>query len=224
MKKLLLGLLAGLAFTGCEPLEGVLVTNQPIQLKDRSGDKITITGQQHIKLKMNQESKMKLILHLSSGRHVIPIKTNFNVSDIRNGDKIFIPASFSGQPYDISGIYHDQYTTSDRYSSVESCSWNTHQTVCENVLIKGRCITVTECNPNNPSQCKTRQKCDNDRYERQCRDLVRTHYGQQDVTFHYSNNSVNFDINLISNGKIVAQLSPNRSASSKIYDYKGLCY
>ncbi len=228
MKKICITLSAvfALFLTSCEELNGYITAHSALIMKTRSGDKVTLPAGSvtNMQIKIAGEQKMKLIFQSPSGsRQVVKIKTDFNLKDLRNGDKVRIPASKTGQTFDIEGVYKDATSYTDTYTGIESCQQNYTTRECHDVAIPRSCQTVTECNPANPTQCKTREKCTGGGYQNQCRDVTRTHYGQREVSYHYRNNEVNFDMVLLTGSKIVGKISSSKDSNNKVYSYQGVC-
>lgn len=213
MKKIsiLIGIIASSTLmTSCKELNGYLSVKESFAMKNKRGESITFKSGSNVRVKMNKESEMKLVLQDANGkRQVIPVKTNFDVHDISNGDRVMIPSRISGQPFDISGIYNDTNRYSESHDGIESCQVAYRAYECRDVLVP--------CNNSGERGC-SRQ------YQRQCGDVTLYRNGHRNVRYHYVTNDVNFDLNLIKDGRIIATIDSSQSSSNKRYEYTGTCF
>lgn len=216
MKKMLLitGALTALTLlSSCKVLTGYINASEPLTLVNKQGNRVTISKGTAMKIKMNKEAELKFVLDVNGSRQVIPVSTNFNVKNIRNGDKVFIPKSISGQPYDISGIYKDENSYSQEYDGVESCQISVQERQCRYVDVPNN-----SCRPG-----ETRCFTGGTRRDYRC-DLVTVYIpGERNVRYHYVDNDINFDLNLIKDGKIAGTISSSASSRNKSYTYTGDC-
>jgi hypothetical protein len=161
LSKTMITALMGLSLmTGCKDFEGAVEVGQAIALKESRQDVAIPAGRYSAKVEIQSKKKVNLKLKLSDGEeHVFLFKTKQNLKDLKPGDSLIIPASDSGQKYDVIGKYTVDHANSEIQAGNESCTWYENVYMCWIEHTPRICETVTECNPANPSQCKTRTVC-----------------------------------------------------------------
>ncbi len=214
--------LSFLLFTACKDLKGSVVANETFSLKSDGLIEIQ-PGTYGSEIKIQSKKRINVILNLPQGKQTFVFNTKTNLKNIKPGDHISIPASESGQPVDIDGTYNVTSDTSSTERSVESCTYFTSEYVCRMISNPPSCQTVTECDPQNPGQCATREICTGGGTHEECGYDQVAHSGLQDVEFYYSTTTEAVELSLLSRGRFLGTLRGADSDSHKNYTFQGSC-
>jgi hypothetical protein len=140
MKKLLLPLMALLALTGCEKIEGQLNVTTDVKLVNNDGVVRTIrVGTYEADIKANTSKKITLRLNNDGDeKYVFLIPSGIP----SNGDFAFTSKQV-GQPVDLRGNVTTAVTNSARVQRVEQCTYVINQRVCQ-TLPNGRTVCTIQ--------------------------------------------------------------------------------
>lgn len=159
-----------------------MTVNSPLLLNDSKGRPVDVqVGAFDTKVSISK-NKLKLEVKDAAGKmRKIEMKHGLKTDKI---DEVTIPGSQSGQQYDLTARRVknvDRQITNEYEESCSECVES--REVCGYEGGGTSCSNVTECNPNDPSQCKTRQVCDTEQPVYRCHtECSRYFYGNQTVT------------------------------------------
>ncbi len=216
MKKALVIASCGLALMGCkEEFQGTMGVNVPLSLKDKKGNEVLVNaGSFATKLSLDSKN-LKIEIPDSSGKvRKIEMKHGLQDKDI---NEISIPASLSGQIYDLVGQRSVNISSQTISSGSRSCSECVdHREACGYEGGGQSCSNVTECDPNGSGQCKTRQVCHTEQPVYRCHTVCdRYFYGSEDVT-RYQTTETTSVVVMLKNAasELVAQFNASKAKVS----------
>lgn len=205
VKKVLMVAVCGLVLSGCDDeIKGTMTVNSPLSLKDSKGKIVEVNaGAFETKVSLSKD-KLKFQMQDSSGK-MRKIELSHGVADASTGD-IAIPAAQSGQAYDVYARKAQDVQTQVVSESSRSCSQcvDTRQQ-CGYEGGGQSCSNVTECNPNDQSQCKTRQVCHTQPSRYVCHTVCdRYFYGNEEVTRYQTTKTTSVLVSLKNAGSAAA--------------------
>lgn len=213
-----------LALTACKDFGGSLVVDHKLSLRDGRQLVDVQPGTYRGELKIQSKKKIKLEVQMPQGKQTFDFKTAENLKDIGSGKRIIIPSSVSGQPYNVDGLYDVDYDSTSDTHTTESCTYYTTEYRCQDVRVPETCDTATECDPGNPNQCRTHSVCRGGGYRTECGNVQVSHYGSQEVAYHYSTTTERVTLKLVTAGGTVAgTFRGAESDTDKNYSYRGEC-
>lgn len=215
LKKVLMVAVCGLAMTGCDDeIKGTMTVNSPLSLKDSKGKAVEVNaGAFETKVSISKD-KLKFQMLDQSGK-MRKIELKHGVADAVTGD-ISIPAAQSGQAYDVYARKAQDVQTQVISQSSRSCSEcvDTRQE-CGYEGGGQTCENVTECNPNDASQCKTRKVCRDVAPVYRCHTVCdRYFYGYEDVTRYQTTKTTSVLVSLKNAGSASPENAAQFAASS----------
>lgn len=151
MKNLFLLLTSMLTLVSCNDFGGDFTANQNLQLVHTTvfGNERNITvpaGTYSASFGFSSKDKLKLTL--KNGNNDIDIKMKINGNSFpRNNGRIDLPASRTGQAYDITGDLQSVVTYSNYFRDRESCSYTEYRQECYPVCDNRGCRTVCNTRP-----------------------------------------------------------------------------
>ena len=213
MKKTLM-LLAALLLVSCSPIKGLFNANEELTFKGKKyllsrGKDIVIDAGEY-EAKIFKETRKTLVLKLKDKMiNGEPAQISFKIPKGTSlpGDhgELKLTAKQAKQNYDVKAVVDTEYTTSESQRGRESCTWNTYRRVCRPHCryVNGRRICRDECH----------------------RETV-THYGTQEVEYHYSYADKEVDIDILNPGteEVVGNFLGKKHTSKKVYEHQGACY
>ncbi|MFT6070929.1 MAG: hypothetical protein ACJAT2_001834 [Bacteriovoracaceae bacterium] len=210
--------LAGLLTIGlssCNDFSGEFKTGQKLKIVHTSmfGKKKTKkipAGSYRATLGFSSSSKVKLSLKRSGQKDIdVKIKLPDNAQFPTYEGDIVIPASQSGQIYDLNGKIATNVTRSGRTDTYESCSYTDYVRRCEKV-----CRDVTRPNGDVVKRCK-----------KECRRVAVTIRGSRDVTYHMVYTAKKIKLGVFNPGSRdrLGDFQGNFNDSTKVYDYQSSC-
>lgn len=217
--------LLSLLISGCKDLNGSIEVLQSLKLKSSSGDLFEVAAGSHrVQLKVNSKKKFDLIVTTVNGEQTATFKTNQNLKKIQSGQRLQMSSDVSGQPVNLDGVYLVKNENSENRRTIESCTYYTTEYRCRMETTPQQCTNVTECNPQNPSQCETRNVCSGGITQQVCGDVQIPHSGDQEVEYYYSTQTESVEMDLLSASNLsVAKVLASDSKSDKHYTYQGIC-
>jgi hypothetical protein len=210
--------LAGLltiGLTSCNNFSGEFKTGQKLKIVHTTifGNKKTKTipaGSYRATLGFSSKTKVKLSLKRSGKKDIdVKIQLPENAQFPTYQGDISIPASQTGQLYDLKGKIATNITRSGETSTYESCSYTDRVRRCEKV-----CRNVTKPNGEVVRRCK-----------RECRMVTVTLRGSRDVTYHMVYTAKKIKLGAFNPGSRtrLGDFQGNFNDSDKVYDYYGSC-
>lgn len=206
MKKLALTLVLMLGAVGCINFEGSFKADETLKLIHTTmfgneKTKVLPAGTYQTEFSFSSEDKMKLTFKRPGKDLDVKIKFPSNSDFPRRNGNIYLPASRTGQRYDIQGRINTEYSQSRRYSKRESCTWTEYRTQC-----RTRCDSRGNC----------RQVCDRVPY---------TRHGYQRVEYRYEYTDRELHLELVKprGARTVADYNGTDRDSEKNYIFKGRC-
>ncbi len=148
--------------------------------------------------KENNENSKLVKIQLPEGTH-IP----------RNNGQIILPASETGQKYDLEGAIDTEQSTSGIYHGTESCTYTRYERHCRRVCRQ------TDDSSSNDRRCR-----------RKCEYIDVTYYGYQSVSYRYRYTDKRLTLEILqpSTGQSLADYNGTYHRTQKIYEYRGLCH
>jgi len=192
--------------TGCVNFKGSFTANRNLKLKHTTvfgneKNKNVPAGTYQAEVKFSSDDKIKLTLERGGDDIEVKMKLPSNRQFPGNSGPINLPASRTGQNYDIEGFIDTQVSRSRVTRTVETCSYTRNERRCSKV-----------CNGNR--SCRT-----------VCDTVPVTVYGRRDVEFRYDYTNRDLELTvLIPNGGQVGRYRGTDRESNKVYLYKGRCY
>jgi len=161
-------------------------------------------GTYRTSFKFSSDDKVKFTFNREGDDIEVKVKLPENRSFPRERGVINLPASQSGQRYDIRGSVDTRYSQSGVTRTTESCSRTVYRRSC-----------TTVCDGGNRRSC--RQVCDR---------IPVTIYGRQDVEFRYSytDRSLELELTVPRSDEIVGDYNGQDRETNKVYLYQGRCY
>ncbi len=210
--------LAGLLTIGlssCNDFSGEFKTGQKLKIVHTTmfGKKKTKkipAGSYRATLGFSSSSKVKLSLKRSGQKDIdVKIKLPDNAQFPTYEGDIVIPASQSGQRYDLNGKIATNITRSGQTNTYESCSYTDYVRRCEKV-----CRDVTKPNGEVVKRCK-----------KECRRVAVTIRGSRDVTYHMVYTAKKIKLGVFNPGTRdrLGDFKGNFNDSTKVYDYQSSC-
>ncbi len=210
MKKLALILGVLLLSSSCHELGGRLNVVDSLTVKKKHGFLNLKTSKVELKagnysavLKIISDSNITLKLEGGDlGKEIlVPIKAESDL-DIPVNGKFAILGEKISQPFDVVGNINTDYSYSDQYHAVESCTWTTKENRCEKVCV------------GEPRKCDV-----------VCKEITITHEGRKDVTYHYMYTKRDVQLELMRSGStaLAGTINATSHTSDKITDYESLC-
>lgn len=124
MKKYML--LMALMMTGCNELVGITEVFQTFSFNSTQGVQQAQVGKYKTELGFKKNT---IKVKAQSEKGQIKFEINHNGQIPQNGE-FTIPAQQSGQPFDIQGFKNQTVTRSKKQTQLESCTYQTIDTVC----------------------------------------------------------------------------------------------
>jgi hypothetical protein len=210
----LAGLLT-LGLSSCNDFSGEFKTGQKLKIVHTSmfGKKKTKkipAGTYRATLGFSSKSKVKLSLKRSGQKDIdVKIKLPSGSQFPSFQGDIVIPASQSGQRYDLNGKIATNVTRSGQTNTYESCTYTEYVRRCEKV-----CKEITRPNGEVVQRC-----------HRECRKVPVSISGSRDVTYHmvYTTKKIKLGVFTPGTRTRLGDFKGNFSDSDKVYDYHGTC-
>lgn len=210
--------LAGLMTMGlssCNDFSGEFKTGQKLKIVHTSmfGKKKTKSipaGEYRATLGFSSKNKVKLSLKRSGKKDIdVKIKLPKNAQFPTYQGEISIPASQTGQRYDLKGKIATNVTRSGTTNTYESCSYTDQVRRCEKV-----CKEITKPNGRVVTRCK-----------KECHMETVTIRGSRDVTYHTVYTAKKIKLGVFNPGTRdrLGDFKGNFNDSDKVYDYYGTC-
>jgi hypothetical protein len=210
--------LAGLLTMGlssCNDFSGEFKTGQKLKIVHTTifGKKKTKSipaGSYRATLGFSSKSKVKLSLKRIGQKDIdVKIKLPSNAQFPSFQGEIKIPASQSGQKYDLNGKIATNVTRSGQSNTYESCSYTDYVNRCEKV-----CKEITKPNGRVVVRC-----------HKECREVAVTISGSRDVTYHMLYTAKKIKLGVFNPGSRdrLGDFQGNFNDSDKVYDYYGSC-
>ncbi len=167
-----------------------------------SKTKTVPAGTYATKFKFTSEDKMKLTFEREGDDIEVKIKLPTDRSFPRERGAINLPASVTGQRYDIKGFIDTRYSQSGMTRSSESCTYTVYQRSCS-------------------TSCDSRGNC-----RQICERIPVNRYGRQDVEFRYKYTDRDLKLELVAPGNesIVGDYRGEDRDVEKVYTYQGRCF
>ena len=212
MKKALLTI-SSLLIVSCSPITGIFKAQEDLSFKGIKyvtgwGSEVPV-AQGEYKSSITMENKKTLLLKITKEGQSNPVEVRFKIPKDTslpeyNGE-LELTAKDAKQNYDLFAQVETEFHSSSRMHGTESCTWESYRRVCREIcrLENGRRICRDEC----------------------FNETV-THYGSQDVEYHYDYTDRDFNINILKPGteEVVGNFTGEDHDSDKVYDYHGRCY
>lgn len=206
MKSLSLLLITLLTLTSCVDFRGNFTANQDLRLIHTTvfGNEKPITvpaGTYSASFGFSSEDKMKLTLKNGGKEIDVKIKLPSNRDFPRNNGRINLPASRTGQQYDITGDIQSVTTYSRTYRESESCTYTDYRTECHVV-------------------CDSRGNCRN-----VCNSVPRTVYGYRNVEYRYryTDRDLALELTVANSGRLMGSYRGEARESVKDYSFTTPC-
>lgn len=204
-----------LGLSSCNDFSGEFKTGQTLKLKHRTIFGNTKTkkipaGNYRATLGFSSKHKVKLSLKRSGKKDIdVKIKLPDNAQFPTYQGKIDIPASQTGQLYDLRGRVATNVTRSGSTSTYESCTYTDQVRRCEKV-----CEEVTKPNGQVVTRCR-----------KECRMVNVTISGSRDVTYHmvYTHKKIKLGAFNPGTRDRLGDFKGDFNDSDKVYDYYGTC-
>lgn len=200
-------LLATLLLSSCVNFTGTFTANQKLTLIHSTvfGNEKTRTvpaGTYSTKFKFSSDDKIKLTFENGSDDIEVKIKLPENRQFPRERGEINLPASRTGQRYDINGFIDTRYSRSGVTRTTESCSYTVYRRECRTV-------------------CDRRNDC-----RKVCDRVPVTRYGRQDVEFRYRYTDRDLKLELVTprTESIVGSYRGEDREVNKEYLYRSRCF
>ena len=227
LKTLAMAAVMTLGLTSCDDFSGQFSANQELKLVHTTifGNKKTKKvpmGKYKATLGFSSANKVKLTLKEDNGDNIsVKIKLPENRQFPTFTGKIDLPASQTGQKYDLKGKINTEVTRGAPTSTYESCTYTRYVRKCERVCDA----------PVNRDGDVVRDRRDlNDRRNRNCRRTCRqvpvSVSGTRDVTYHYTTTYKRIKLGVFnpgSNGRLGA-FKGDLTDTDKVYDFYGKCF
>lgn len=200
-------MLALASITSCVNFKGTFTANKTLKLVHTTvfGNEKTRTvpaGTYATRFKFTSEDKMKLTFENGDNDIEVKIKLPSSRNFPRERGPINVPASTTGQKYDITGFIDTQYSSSDVRRERESCTYTVYRRECRPVCDRhGNC----------------RQVCDR---------VPVTRYGYQQVEYRYRYTDRNLKLEMVAPGTddIIGEYRGDDRDVTKDYLYRGNCF
>lgn len=210
--------LAGLLTMGlssCNDFSGEFKSGQNLKIVHTTifGKKKTKkipAGSYRATLGFSSSSKVKLSLKRSGQKDIdVKIKLPDNAQFPSFEGDIIIPASQSGQIYDLNGKIATDVTRSGQTSTYESCTYTEYVRRCERI-----CKEVTKPNGQVVKKC-----------HKECKKVPVSISGSRDVTYHMLYTAKRIKLGVFTPGTRtrLGDFQGNFNDSDKVYDYYGTC-
>jgi|GEM_PF-1593823 hypothetical protein len=207
MKKLTLILALMLGAVGCINFEGTFKADEKLKLVHTTmfgNEKIKTlsAGTYQTSFEFSSDEKMKLTFTRPGDDLDVKIKFSSSSDFPRRNGNIDLPASQTGQRYDIKGRISTDQSLSRTYNERERCSWTEYRTDCYVVCDgpRGSCRQV-------------------------CNRIPVTRYGHQRVEYRYQYTERELYLELVKpqNTQSVADYNGRDRDTQKIYSFQGIC-
>ena len=210
--------LAGLltvGLTSCNDFSGEFRTGQTLKLKHKTifgktKTKKVPAGEYRATLGFSSKNKVKLSLKRSGKKDIdVKIKLPKNAQVPTFSGAINIPATQTGQLYDIKGRVKTDVTRSGQTNSYEHCTYTDRVRRCEKV-----CEEVTKPNGRVVTRCR-----------KECRMVTVTLNGDRAVTYQmvYTNKKIKVGMFTPNSSQRLGEFRGTFNDSDKVYDYYGQC-
>ena len=214
MTMALAGLLT-LGLSSCNDFSGEFKTGQKLKIVHTSmfGKKKTKkipAGTYRATLGFSSKSKVKLSLKRSGQKDIdVKIKLPSGAQFPSFQGDIIIPASQSGQKYDLNGKIATNVTRSGQTNTYESCTYTDYVRRCEKV-----CKEVTKPNGQVVTRCR-----------KECKRVAVSISGSRDVTYHmvYTAKKIKLGVFTPGTRTRLGDFKGNFNDTDKVYDYHGTC-
>lgn len=192
--------------TSCLDFSGNFEARQNLQLVHTTvfgNEKIenVPAGSYRAKVGFSSENKLKLELKRGNKEIDVKIKLPRNIDFTNTRGEIKLPASRTGQRYDMEGFVDTNITTSRPFRERESCTYTDYRTECE-------------------VRCDSRNNC-----RRVCSDVAYTRYGYRDVEYRVETTERDIDLRFVTpqSRLLVADFQGFDSQTQRIYLYQSRC-
>lgn len=200
-------LLALASITSCVNFRGTFTANQKLKLVHTTifGNEKTRTvpaGTYATRFKFSSEDKIKLTFENGDNDIEVKIKLPENRNFPRERGAINLPASKTGQKYDITGFIDTQYSYSDVRRERESCSYTVYRRECH-------------------TTCDNRGNC-----RQVCNRVPVTRYGYQHVEYRYRYTDRDLKLEMVAPGTddILGEYRGDDRDVFKDYLHRGRCF
>jgi hypothetical protein len=158
-------------------------------------------GNYRAEVGFSSENKLKLELKRGNREISVKLKLPSNIDFTNARGEINIPASRTGQRYDMEGYIDSTLITSRPYRERESCNYTDYRTECQ-------------------VRCDSRNNC-----RRVCNQVAYTRYGYRDVEYRFETIEKDIDLRFVvpRSRSIVADFQGQDSQTNKIYQYQSRC-
>ncbi len=222
-KVLCLSLMA-FSFWGCEQeYSGTMNINERISLKDKKGRPIDLNVSA-FNTKISVNGKMVIVRVPDAKGKMQKVEFVHKQKD-PNKDHLIVPASVSGQDFDLEAIRDVQYDTNILSETRESCQeCVATREICGYEDGGSSCTEVKECDPQEPTQCAVRNVCRDNPDRWVCHTVCdRYFYGTQLVTQSMTTKTVNGHLLLKKQtNQVVAQFF-SQKVSNDYNTRRGVC-
>lgn len=211
--------LAGLmtiGLTSCNDFSGEFRTGQKLKLKHttifgNTKTKKVPAGEYRATLGFSSKNKIKLSLKRSGAKDIdVKIKLPENRQFPNFEGPINIPASRTGQNYDIKGRITTDITRSGMHHGYESCTYTDYVRRCERV-----CTERTRPNGDVVKECR-----------RECRRVAVEIRGDRAVSYHYVYTNKRIKVGMFTPGsqQRLGDFRGQFNDTDKVYDHYGTCH
>jgi len=212
MKKALLTITT-LLLVSCSPVTGIFKASEDLSFKGIKyvsgwGSEVPVSAGEY-QSSITMENKKTLLLKITKEGKSKPTEVRFKIpkgtSLPEYNGELKLTAKDAKQNYDLFAQVDTEFTTSMHFTGTESCTWETSRRVCREI-----------CHIENGHQI-CRDECFNETV---------THYGTQDVEYHYDYTDRDFNIDILKPGtqEVVGNFAGKDHDSDTVYDFKGRCY
>ncbi len=196
-----------LSITSCINFRGTFTANENLKLIHTTvfgNDKVrnVPAGSYATRFKFTSEDKVKFTFENGDNDIEVKVKLPENRTFPREKGEINLPASQTGQRYDIKGFIDTRYSRSDVRRERESCSYTVYRRECRTTCDRrGNC----------------RQICDR---------VPVTRYGYQEVEYRYryTDRDLKLEMTVPGSDAIVGSYRGDDRDVQKDYVYRGRCF
>jgi len=215
--KFVLPLMLLVMASSCLKLNGVFKVDKDLKLVHTTifGNDKTKTvpaGRYRASFKFQSKEKVKLTFKKDGGQDIsVKIKLPEGTRLPETEGAINLPASETGQRYNIEGAISTDFSRSDSMSGRESCTYTTYERRCERV-----CEEVES--RRNPGE--RRRRC-----RKECDRVEVTNYGYHHVEYYFSYTDKKLTLEILNprSGNVLAHYNGTHHDSSKHYTFQGTC-
>lgn len=215
--------------TSCDDFSGQFTANQQLKLVHTTifGNKKTKKvpmGNYEAKLGFSSSNKVKLTLKEDNGDEIsVKIKLPEDRDFPTFQGEIDLPASQTGQKYDMKGKIASEVSRTAPTSTYESCSFTVHERRCRRVCDEpvNRDGDVVRDRRDLNDRHRDRRNC-----RQECHSVPVTIHGHRDVTYHYTttHKRIKLGVFTIGSNERLGNFKGNLTDTDKVYDFYGQCF